>query len=102
MTASSMMQQAAKPKGDIIGGFVPLIVIIVIFYFFLFAPMRKQKKQLQQTISSLKNGDKVVTQGGIHGVIAGVSDHTFQLKIANNVKIEISKNAIAGKAPEQK
>ena len=100
-----MMMEPAAPGGGAQGGwgsFIPLIVIIVIFYFFLFAPMRKQRKQLQETISSLKNGDKVVTQGGIYGVIAGVSDTKFQLKIANNVKIDISKNAIAGKVKDDK
>ncbi|MBN2134514.1 MAG: preprotein translocase subunit YajC [Acidobacteria bacterium] len=92
--------QQAQPQGDIFSSMIPLVIIIVIFYFLLFAPMRKQRKQLQQTIASLQNGDKVVTQGGIYGVIAGVSDDRFQLKIANNVKIEVSKNAIAGKVPE--
>ncbi len=94
--------EGAKPQQDLIGGFVPLIIIIVIFYFFLFAPMRKQRKQLQQTIASLQNGDKVITQGGIYGVISGVTDDKFVIKIANNVKIEVTKNAIAGKAPEEK
>lgn len=97
-----MMQEGGSPQGDVFGSLIPFIVIIVIFYFFLFAPMRKQKKQLQQTIASLKNGDKVVTTGGIHGVIAGVQEDKFQLKIASNVKIEISKNAIAGKLSDGK
>ena len=47
-------------------------------------------------IAALKNGDKVITSSGIYGVIAGVKDKTFILKIADQVKIEVAKNAVAG------
>ena len=47
-------------------------------------------------LQSLKRGDKVVTTGGIHGTIEGLTDTTLQLKIANQVKIKVSRSAIAG------
>ena len=50
-------------------------------------------------IVALKNGDKVITSSGIYGVIAGVKDTTFILKISEQVKIEVSKSAIAGPQP---
>ena len=80
---------------------VPLIVIGVIFYFLLFLPHRKRQKALQDMLANLKNGDKVITSGGIFGVVAGIKDDWVQLKIADQVKIEISKSAIVAKQPEE-
>ena len=68
----------------------------VIFYFLLIRPQQKKQKELQTLVSSLKTGDKVVTNGGIHGIVANVKDGaTLSLKIADNVKIEVDKSAIA-------
>lgn len=76
--------------------FVPIILISGIFYFLMFRPMRTRQKKLETVISGLKNGDRVITNSGIYGTIAGIKDQTFHLKISDQVKIEISKNAIAG------
>jgi preprotein translocase subunit YajC len=99
---SSSLQAGKQPQADLLGSFLPFILIIVIFWFLLFAPMRKQRKQLQKMIQTLKNGDKVLTTGGIYGVIAGVQDDRLQLKIASDVKIEILKTAIAAKLEDKK
>lgn len=74
--------------------FMPLILIGVMFYFLLIRPQQKQRKEHQQLVSSLKSGDKVVTNAGIHGLIANVKEHTIMLKIADNVKIELDKASI--------
>ena len=74
-------------------------VIGVIFYLLVFKPMKTRQKKLEALIQALKNGDKVVTSSGIYGVIAGVKEKTFILKISDQVKIEVSKNAIAGPQP---
>lgn len=71
--------------------------IIAIFYFIVFAPMRKQRKELQKTIDELKKGDRVITTGGIYGEIASVEPTSVQLKIADNVRIRLTKSAIAGR-----
>ncbi|MFQ5719930.1 MAG: preprotein translocase subunit YajC [Acidobacteriota bacterium] len=71
--------------------------IALIFYFLLIAPARKQRKQQNEMLSQIKNGDKVVTNGGIHGKIAGVTDQIVQLRIADGVKIEINKSAISSR-----
>ena len=75
---------------------LPFLVIGVVFYLLVFMPMKKRQKKMEALIAALKSGDKVITNSGIYGVIAGVNEKTFILKISEQVKIEISKNAIAG------
>jgi preprotein translocase subunit YajC len=74
--------------------FVPMLLILVVFYFLLVAPMRKKQKELQQMIDKLQKGDKVITSGGLHGEIAGVEGAIVHLKVADNVKLRVSKSAI--------
>ncbi|NLT67220.1 MAG: preprotein translocase subunit YajC [Acidobacteria bacterium] len=82
--------------------FAPILIIGVIFYLLIFMPMRKRQKKIEAMIAAIKNGDKVITSSGIYGVIAGVKEKTFILKIADQVKIEITKNAVAGlQGPEE-
>ncbi len=76
--------------------FFPLLVLFAIFYFILIRPQQKKQKQLQNMLNSLKVGDKVITNGGIHGEVAYVGDKVLHLKVANNVKLVFSKGAIAG------
>jgi len=75
--------------------FFPFILVVGIFYLLIIRPMRTRQKNLENLIGGLKNGDKVITTGGIYGTISGVRDHTFVLKVADQVKMEISKNAVA-------
>lgn len=92
--------QAASP--DLLLQFAPIVIIGVIFYLLIFMPMRKKQKKVEAMIAALKNGDRVITSSGIYGVIAGVKDRTFIVKIADQVKIEISKSAVAGlQGPEE-
>jgi preprotein translocase subunit YajC len=82
--------------------FAPILIVGVIFYLLIFMPMRKRQKKVDSMIAALKNGDRVITSSGIYGVVAGVKDKTFILKIADQVKIEVSKNAVAGlQGPEE-
>jgi len=74
---------------------LPFAFIFIIFYFLLIRPQQKRQKEHQRLLSDLKTGDKVITTSGIHGLIANVKDTTFVVKIADNVKIEVDKNAIA-------
>jgi preprotein translocase subunit YajC len=89
--------QPAAPTPGPAGGFsffVPFIFIFVIMYFVLFRPQKKRQQEQQRLISNLKTGDRVVTNAGIHGLIANVKETTVMLKIADNVKIEVEKSAI--------
>ena len=82
--------------------FAPIIIIGIIFYLLIFMPMRKRQKKTDMMISALRNGDKVITSSGIYGTIAGVKEKTFILKISDQVKIEISRSAVAGlQGPEE-
>jgi len=82
--------------GSPFGMLVPLALIFAMFYFLIIAPARKKQRKHNDMLSALKPGDKVVTSGGILGTVAGVSDTVVHLKIAEQVKIEVSKQAIAG------
>jgi len=75
---------------------IPLVVMLGIFYFLLIRPMRQRQKQQEEMVSNLKNGDKVVTSGGIYGTIVGIRDDRLTLRVADQVKIDVTKNSIAG------
>ena len=75
--------------------FGPVVLVFVIFYFLLIAPARKKQKKHQEMLNEIKAGDRVVTQGGIYGTVAGVSESIVQLRIADQVKIEVDKRSIA-------
>lgn len=77
----------------------PLLFVIIatfaIFYFILIRPQQKKQKELQKTIEALKKGDRVMTNGGIFGTVAGFKDNVLLLKISEDVKIEVLKTAVA-------
>jgi len=82
------------PGGGIGSFFVPLIFIFIIMYFVMIRPQKKRQQEQQKLVASLKSGDRVVTNAGIHGLIANVKENTVLLKVADNVKIEIDKSAV--------
>jgi len=84
--------QAAQPNAIV--SLLPFVVILIIFYFILIRPGTTRQKKLQQMIDNLKVGDKVVTGSGIYGTIMGFRNDRIQLRVAENVKIEMSKNAV--------
>ncbi len=80
------------------GNFIPLIslgLIFVIFYVFIIGPQKKEQKKTQQMIAGAKKGDKIVTIGGIYGVISSAKDTSVILKVDDNCKLEIRRSAIA-------
>ena len=72
-----------------------ILLIIVIFYFFMIRPQQKRQKKMEEFRKGLEKGDKVTTIGGIHGKISEVKENTFVIEIANDVRIEVDKAAIA-------
>ena len=93
------LQQTPEPVSLI--NYLPLVFILAIFYLIVFLPARRRQKKLDDMITNLKAGDKVITNGGIYGTIVGFKADRIQLRIAENVKIEISRNAVAAlQAPE--
>jgi preprotein translocase subunit YajC len=95
-----LLAQQTSPTG--LFGLLPIVLIFGIFYLLIYRPMRKRQKSQEEMISSLKNGDKVVTNGGIYGTVAGMKDFTLILKVADNVKLEVAKSAIASLQPSPK
>lgn len=74
---------------------IMILLILVVFYFFMIRPQQKRQKQMEEFKKSLEKGDKVTTIGGIHGKICDVKETTFLIEIANDVRIEVDKAAIA-------
>jgi preprotein translocase subunit YajC len=87
------------------GGFgflIPMILVFGVFYLLLIRPQQRKQRQLQETISQLKAGDKVVTTGGIVGVITAVRDTSFLIRSAEKTILEIARTAVAGVDTEEK
>ncbi|MEN8140839.1 MAG: preprotein translocase subunit YajC [Thermodesulfobacteriota bacterium] len=86
-------ETAAQPSP--IASFVPMILIFVVFYFLLIRPQQKKAKQLQEFLTNLHKGDEVITSGGVHGKITGLTDAVVTLEIADKVRIKVSRANIA-------
>ncbi len=96
--------QATSPFG---GPLVPIIMMVVIFYLVLFLPMRRKQRKLDSMLQNLKNGDKVVTNGGVLGTVVALGDdNTVTLRVKpENVKLQFSRNAVTAlvnESPEEK
>lgn len=76
-------------------GFLPLVLIVVVFYFLLIRPQQKKAKEHKQMVENLKKGDKVITAGGVYGVVESVGGNTVIVKIAENTKVKFGKGHIA-------
>jgi len=89
---------AMTPPGQsqALTSFLPFALILIIFYVLILLPMKRRQKKIQEFQDSLKVGDKIVTTGGIYGKITRVTDKTLQVEIADRVRIEVAKAAIAG------
>jgi preprotein translocase subunit YajC len=85
-----------SPQAGALGLFAPLILIMIIFYFLMIMPAQKRQKKVSQMLAALKTGDKIITNGGIFGTVVGIESDAVQLRIAEQVKIKIARNAVAG------
>jgi preprotein translocase subunit YajC len=86
----------ASGQGGGLAAFVPIILMFVIFYFLLIRPQQKKAKAQQEMINSLKKGDRVITSGGIYGLITNIDETTATLEIAEKVRIKVTRGSIAG------
>jgi preprotein translocase subunit YajC len=97
--SAAILAQAAPtpaPQGPnaIFGTIVPFLFMGVIFYFALIRPQQKKQREMRAMLSALKPNDRIVTNGGIHGVVTGLKDRTVSVRVADGVKIEFDKSAI--------
>ena len=85
----------AQASGSALFGLLPLVAIFAIFYVMLIMPQQKRQKKWQEMLGSLKNGDKVVTSGGIRGTIISLRDDAVQLRVPpDGLRIEVARSAV--------
>lgn len=84
--------------GNPILAFAPLIIMFVVFYFLLLRPQQKRQQALSKMIQELKKGDRVITNGGIIGTVAGIQNDYLILKVGEGeTKMEVLKSAVTGR-----
>jgi len=81
-------------------GLLPILLMFVIFYFLLIRPQQKQARKQQDFIRNLKAGDRVVTTGGLHGEVKGLTETTVTLEVAEKVRVKVTRSAISGSSQE--
>lgn len=102
LISPAFAQEAAASQsmgGDALMQFLPLIFIFVVFYFLLIRPQQKRAKLHREMLSALKRGDRVMTSGGIIGVITKVDEKEVTLEIAENVKVRVVRATVQDLAP---
>jgi preprotein translocase subunit YajC len=94
-----LLQQSAQPSSPLgsFGAFLPILLIFGIFYFLVFMPMQRQRKNQQKMLTSLQNGNVVLTTGGIVGTIVAIeSDDTLVLRVKpDNIKLQVARSAVS-------
>ncbi len=85
----------SPPPGGGSSTFIMMALMFVMMYFLLIRPQRQRQKEQEKLIASIKVGDHVVLAGGEHGIITSVKERTVMVKVADNVKIEYERSAIA-------
>ena len=105
LSATALLAQAADPAapgGGLFGNALVMpVLMIVMMYFIAIRPQQQKAKELAARIAALKVGDEVVTGAGRHGVVSSIKDSTVMIKVADNVKIEFDKSAVAVVAPKE-
>lgn len=92
MTLNLIMLQEAAGSG--IANIVMIVALIAVFYFFMIRPQQKKQKEIRKFREGIKNGDRVVTAGGIYGKVRQVKENTFVIEIASGVSITVDKGSV--------
>ena len=94
----TVAQTAPEGGGGLLGGpFLLLIAMFLVMYAVLIRPQQRQQKEHRQMIAAIERGDRVVTSGGIHGRVTGLTDDVLTVEIANNVQVKINRAAISNR-----
>jgi len=98
MIAMFLVGMAAPSQGapSALVQLLPFALVLAIFYFIILLPMKRRQQKVASFLAALKEGDKVVTSGGIYGTITKVGDQSLKLEIADRVRVDVSRNAIVG------
>jgi len=92
---------AASTSSNFMMSVLPFLLIILIFYFFIIRPQNKKQKETEKMLSTLKKGDKVVTIGGIHGIVSSTKETTVVVKVDDTTKLELNRSAISAVVNEK-
>ena len=90
----AMAPQGGDGGGSLVSTLIMFGAIFLIFYFMIIRPQQKKAKQRNALLANLEKGDKVVTSGGVHGIIAGLDEKTALLQVSDNVKLKVERSAI--------
>lgn len=101
MDIAYAMGQAGGAAGQGSGGLLstplfPIILMIGVMWFFLIRPQQKKQKEHREMLSNLKKGDRIITSGGLHGRITGITESALTLEIADKVRVKVSRSHVAG------
>jgi preprotein translocase subunit YajC len=94
-----MVLAMGTPQGNAPSAWVqlmPFVLVVGIFYFVILLPMKRRQQKVQAFLAALKVGDRIVTSGGLFGTITRIGDASIQVQVANNVRVEMSRNAVVG------
>ncbi len=94
--------QGSNGGGSLVSTLVMFGAIFAIFYFMIIRPQQKRAKEREALLNAIKKGDKVITSGGLHGVIAGIEEKTILLDLGNNIKVKIERSAVTTVVSEGK
>ncbi len=86
----------AGSQGGGLGAFIPLILMFAIFYFLLIRPQQRKAKQHREMLADLRKGDRVISSGGLHGQVTGLTDDVVTMEIAPKIRVKVSRGSIAG------
>jgi preprotein translocase subunit YajC len=75
---------------------IPFVLVLGIFYFIILLPMRKKQQKVDEFLSALKVGDRIVTTGGIYGQVTRLGEKSVQIQIADKIRIEVARASIGG------
>jgi len=99
LTPAVVLLQAGEPPAQApFGMFVPMAAIFLIFYFLLIRPQQKRQKEQEAMLKAIVKGDDVVTAGGLHGKVTGVTDDVLTLEIAvlkgERIRVKVARNKV--------
>lgn len=99
MLADSVFALGASPDGGNLWTqlpVIPLVAVVAIFYFIIMLPAKRKQQKVEEFLSGIKVGDRVITTGGIYGQVTKTTDQVVQLQVADKIRIEVAKASIGG------
>lgn len=90
-----LLQAPAAGSQSMVPQLVMMVGIVAVFYFFMIRPQQKKQKETKQMIAAIKEGDSVVTVGGLHGKVHSLEEGTVTLVIDKGVKLTFEKSSIS-------